>query len=90
MEYKVLEVGSPVPVTVYHTSYSRGHLIKWWWGRWVYVDDGMPADDSKRPCPRCARFPTSEGYDACLGHIPGVKAACCGHGVWGGGTVRGE
>lgn len=26
-------------------------------------------------------MPTKEGYDACLGHIAGVKSACCGHGV---------
>jgi hypothetical protein len=26
-------------------------------------------------------MPTSEGYDACLGFIPGVESACCGHGV---------
>jgi hypothetical protein len=26
-------------------------------------------------------LPTPEGYDACLGYLPGVDAACCGHGV---------
>lgn len=26
-------------------------------------------------------MPTKEGYDACLGRLPGVVAACCGHGV---------
>jgi hypothetical protein len=32
-------------------------------------------------CPKCNRPPTPEGHDACLGHIPGVRAACCGHGT---------
>ncbi len=32
-------------------------------------------------CIRCGEPPTSEGHDACLGYIPGIKSACCGHGV---------
>lgn len=39
-----------------------------------------PYDDTLR-CVRCDRSPTPEGYDACLGHLPGVDTACCGHGV---------
>lgn len=64
------------------TSYKRGHLIAWdaEQQRWVYADDGSPAS-VERPCAKCGRMPTPEGYDACLGHIPGAKAACCGHGV---------
>lgn len=31
-------------------------------------------------CNRCNRPPTPEGFDACLGRLPGVKNACCGHG----------
>ena len=26
-------------------------------------------------------MPTEDGHDACLGALPGVIAACCGHGV---------
>lgn len=26
-------------------------------------------------------MPTPDGHDACLGELPGVKYACCGHGV---------
>ncbi len=33
------------------------------------------------PCKRCGKLPTPEGYDACLGYLPGVASACCGHGV---------
>lgn len=36
---------------------------------------------SKRPCPQCHQLPTKEGHDACLGHLKGVRSACCGHGV---------
>lgn len=63
------------------TSWMRGYEIVTFDGHtWVYADDGSPADDS-RPCIKCGRVPTPEGHDACLGTIPGVKFACCGHGV---------
>lgn len=47
--------------------------------QWFYAD-GTPFDNN-RPCPKCGKLPTPEGYDACLGHIPGAIAACCGHGI---------
>jgi hypothetical protein len=34
-----------------------------------------------RPCPKCGKLPTKEGHDDCLGNLPGVMFACCGHGV---------
>lgn len=49
--------------------------------RWVYVEDGVDAWDNPRECPKCNKLPTPEGHDACLGTLPGVKFACCGHGV---------
>lgn len=62
-------------------STMRGNKIYSHNGRnWFYADNGMIADDS-RPCKRCGRMPTPEGYDACLGHIEGAISACCGHGV---------
>jgi len=65
-------------------SHMRGWPITWKGidNMWVYDDDGTVADDS-RPCVRCGRHPTPEGYDACLGYIEGATAACCGHGVEG-------
>jgi len=48
-------------------------------GGWQYAD-GFPGDDD-RPCVRCGKLPTKEGYDACLGYIEGAISACCGHGV---------
>ena len=61
------------------TSHLRGNLIIYSDGAWIYPD-GSKADDS-RPCARCGRYPNADGSDACIGHIPGATAACCGHGV---------
>ena len=49
---------------------------------WVYKDTlEQVAHAVDRPCPRCKRTPTADGHDACLGKLPGVSSACCGHGV---------
>lgn len=55
-------------------------------GYWVYEDTGerLPATGGKvRPCKKCGKlFPLGEGeVDPCLGVLPGVDNACCGHGV---------
>ncbi len=67
-----------------HTRGFRGHhayydrFNKCW--RFVKnrqcIKDGQPLS-----CERCGCKPTPEGHDACLGTLPGIKAACCGHGV---------
>ncbi|KKN87491.1 hypothetical protein LCGC14_0259460 [marine sediment metagenome] len=67
-------------------SYFRGHPIIRLFGRWVYEDNGasLPADGGDtRPCARCGQqTPLGEGeVDPCLGALPGVDNACCGHGV---------
>lgn len=46
---------------------------------WVY-EDSTPASID-RPCPHCGLLPTPEGHDGCLGTLPGVRFACCGHGI---------
>ena len=61
------------------TSHLRGNPIEYD-KRWVYSDDKSPIS-VERPCVRCGRMPTPEGYDACLGHIESATSACCGHGV---------
>lgn len=43
-------------------------------------DDSVVPDPDVRPCTSCGGFPTPDGYDSCLGFLPGVAAACCGHG----------
>lgn len=35
--------------------------------------------DAKRPCPVCGEGPTPEGYDPCVGYLPGARFVCCGH-----------
>ena len=62
---------------------ARSHQRGWpiiWNGQWVYKDTHEPIS-VERPCHRCGQMPTPEGYDACIGHIPNVSSACCGHGV---------
>lgn len=43
--------------------------------------NGEIIEEPVKPCPKCNEMPTSEGCDACLGKLPGVVNACCGHGV---------
>jgi len=48
-------------------------------------------------CRKCGKLPTKEGHDACLGTLPNVMNACCGHGrdqwayvqFWGGRIIQG-
>jgi len=62
-------------------SYSRGHLCEYIENKWIYSDNKMPISSEIRPCKRCGKMPTTEGYDACLGYLPGITSACCGHGT---------
>jgi hypothetical protein len=64
------------------TSFSRGHLIYFKDNQWYYVDNNNMVSN-ERPCKKCGEMPTKEGYDACLGFIPDVVSACCGHGIEG-------
>ena len=71
-----------------------GHNIVSLQGRSFYEDTGEAVDwKRKRPCPACGKeFTPCEvcgandedwgqgSHDPCLGHIPGVGSACCGHG----------
>lgn len=63
-------------------SFERGHPVRYdtEFKCWVYLNDNTIADDS-RACILCCRMSTPEGYDPCLGKIPGAVSACCGHGV---------
>ena len=52
--------------------------------KWIYEDNNEPFVNNPikpRPCKKCNRLPTKEGYDACMGHIEGATSVCCGHGV---------
>lgn len=59
-------------------SYSRGHEIVYRDGKWVYADT-VATLSNERPCKQCGRKPIND-MDACLGRLPSVEAACCGHG----------
>ena len=60
------------------SGYIHGNKAFYIDNEWQLAD-GTPA--KKGRCPKCNEPPTPEGHDACLGYIPGVVAACCGHGV---------
>ena len=67
-------------------AHMRGHPVQWDDAAqaWRY-DDGTLAPShggDERPCRACGV--TAEGADSpdpCLGWLPGVTSACCGHGV---------
>ena len=66
-------------------SELRGHPLIRVGDKWVYEDDGsdIPSNGGEiRPCVHCgALFSVGEGeVDPCLGVLPGVDNACCGHG----------
>jgi len=63
-------------------AHSRGHKIEYDLLKhmWIYSDNKEVFNDT-RPCIKCGKMPTKEGYDACLGYIKNTKSACCGHGV---------
>lgn len=45
-------------------------------------EDGVPLGAEERPCSACGRCALSvKAPDPCIGYLPGVLAACCGHGL---------
>jgi len=68
-------------------AFLYGNKIVWdeeiqWWrvqqsGKILDVEIGR----RNLVCPKCDMTPTDEGCDPCMGLLPGVKFACCGHGV---------
>lgn len=62
----------------------RGHPVyKDPEGVWRFSDTSERTDEAweDRPCGVCDKHQTPEGHDPCLGTLPGVRNACCGHGV---------
>jgi hypothetical protein len=67
-------------------SYFRGHPIIYKNGEWIYEDSKELAgfDGIVRPCAKCGQLFDGSNIgkpDPCLGNLPGVDNACCGHGV---------
>jgi hypothetical protein len=73
--------GVVVDVDMTISTHKYGNKIYTKDGHNWFYEDGTPSDDEVRPCPRCNRMPTPEGYDACAGYVEGAKSVCCGHGV---------
>lgn len=77
----------------------RGHEIYEKDGVFYYVDNDKPTVTTweSRACGHCELNNTPEGHDGCLGTLPHVINACCGHGnireayvqFVGGVTIRG-
>lgn len=64
------------------TDTYRGHAIVQDGETWIYAETRSPvADDPCRACAHCDRPNTPAGHDGCMGTLPGVMNACCGHGV---------
>jgi len=69
-------------------AYYRGHPVVCLEGEACerYANDLTPTvgEDGagvERPCVYCGMMATPDGPDPCLGRLPGVVSACCGHGV---------
>lgn len=58
-----------------------GHPIEWdeLAKCWIYTDTRQIPEES-RPCAYCNLSASPEGHDPCIGTLPGVMNACCGHG----------
>ena len=49
-------------------------------GEWFYEDKKTQTVGNRRDCGHCHRADRADGHDACIGELPGVMNACCGHG----------
>ena len=63
-------------------DFLRGYPIIYINNEWVFEDTKKPTANTwkNRPCGHCKKYNTEEGHDRCLGTLPGVMNACCGHG----------
>ena len=53
-------------------DYNHGRLLDWDGDELVILQ-----------CHKCKGWPTDLGHDPCIANLPGVKFACCGHGMKG-------
>lgn len=63
-------------------EHLRGNPI-YFDGEWRYTDNGESTVDTwkSRPCGYCHKPNRPDEHDACLGELPNVINACCGHGI---------
>ncbi len=64
------------------SDYFRGYKIHRKAGEWFFDDTNQPTVTTwmERPCGYCGKYNTTDGHDGCLGTLPKVINACCGHG----------
>lgn len=63
-------------------SKLRGHEIEVYHGEWIYSVYRIPTLNYPDIfCGHCGKDKTDEGHDACLGTLPLISNACCGHGM---------
>ena len=63
-------------------SKLRGHDIEMVNGEWIYSKTGISTlKYTEIPCGYCGKLFTKEGHDFCLGLLPFITNACCGHGI---------
>lgn len=61
-------------------SFHHGYPIYYSPEGWKYEDNDKLIHTEKRPCKKCGCKMPEYGPDPCLGNLPGVDNACCGHG----------
>lgn len=60
----------------------RGNRMHFANGIWKYARDGVEvSQEPSRACGHCGRENDEAGHDGCIGFVPGVVSACCGHGA---------
>jgi len=66
-------------------TFNFGHPIyKDDQNQWRYLNDNKLFDfDTPRPCSKCKKEKPISGHDPCIQKLPGVRFACCGHGLIG-------
>src|SRR5207302_8831894 len=81
-------VAQRTTATIDQYGYYRGHPVVVLEGEACarYADDLTATVDVEgvgveRPCVQCGLVATPDGPDPCLGMLPEVVSACCGHGV---------
>ena len=62
-------------------SHLYGHEIFYKENTWFFKNGEKVDFNNPPPCAKCNKHPTKEGYDHCIGYIPNVSSACCGHGT---------
>ena len=64
-----------------HLHRSRGQPNETYLDAYLFNHTPVPLDPTRRrQCERCGKPPTATGHDPCIADLPGVLAACCGHG----------